>query len=239
MPGPVEGFAARIERLKADVSAQSRRVQGLIEAAFEALFAGDAARAKSVLGMDDEIDRVDVEIEQASVKLLGDATRDAAPLSPDLLRRVLTVVKVNNELERIADCGVSMAELAVGLSGRPMQAPETFRVMTNSVLGILRDTSAAYERRDPRLAKVVLQSEDAVEAFKSAILRDAEQCIASGSMSVDGAFLLHEIAGYCVRIADHCTNIAEQIIYSATGVIVRHTQGRWVEVGKVLANGPG
>ena len=49
-------------------------------------------------------------------------------------------------------------------------------------------------------------------------------------MSVDLAFLLHELASECVRMADHCTNIAEQVIYSVTGAIVRHTEGTWVEV---------
>ena len=108
--------------------------------------------------------------------------------------------------------------------------PETFRVMANSVVGIMRDTCTAYSRSDATLAKVVLQSEDCIEAFKVAILKDAESRIAQGSMHVDFAFTLHEIANECCSMADHCTNIAEQIIYSLTGAIVRHMEGRWVEV---------
>jgi phosphate uptake regulator len=77
---------------------------------------------------------------------------------------------------------------------------------------------------------VVLQSEDAVEAFKAAILQDAERQIAAGAMPVDFAFALHEIANECCRMADHCTNIAEQVIYSLSGAIVRHTDAGWVEV---------
>jgi phosphate transport system protein len=136
---------------------------------------------------------------------------------------VLTIVKINNEMERIADAAVAIAERAGTLRAMPGRIPETFRVMANSVVGILRDVNLAYDRSDAALAKVVLQSEDAVEAFKVAILRDAEQQIAAGAMPVDLAFSLHEIAHECCRIA-------EQVIYSVTGAIVRHMDGRWVEV---------
>src|SRR5690606_24141937 len=116
------------------------------------------------------------------------------------------------------------------LRDMPGEIPETFRVMTNSVVGIMRDANRAFERSDAALAKVVLQSEDAVEAFKAAILTDAERKIASGQMPVDFAFILHELAGECLQMADHCTNIAEQVIYQVTGAIVRHLEGGWVEV---------
>jgi phosphate transport system protein len=224
-----QGFGQRLEALQRDLAEQGRRVQALIEEAFEAVFTGDRNRAARAVAGDDEIDRVDVELEKASVQLLTDATHLGARLDPRQLRAVLTVVKINNEMERIADCAVSIAERAAAVRGRGW-APETFRVMANSVVGIVRDVNVAYARQDAGLAKVVLQSEDAVEAFKDAILRDAERQIASGAMTVDLAFALHELANECVRMADHCTNIAEQVIYSLTGAIVRHMEGKWVEV---------
>jgi phosphate transport system protein len=110
-------------------------------------------------------------------------------------------------------------------------------VLCNSVIGILRDVNRALERSDAGLARIVLHSEDAVEQFKSALLRDAEQQIADGTMTVDVAFSLHEIASQCERMADHCTNIAEQIIYAATGAIVRHTDAGWVDVPGQRAGG--
>jgi phosphate transport system protein len=99
-------------------------------------------------------------------------------------------------------------------------------------VGILRDVCTSYDRQDARLAKIVLQSQDAAAAFKRAIVRDAEVRIAAGQIGVDFAFLMHEVATSFERIADHCTNIAEQVIYAATGAIVRHEEGHWVEVGK-------
>lgn len=230
MPTTPEGFSHQIATLKAEITAQSRRVQALLETAFDAAFARDPSAAARVFALDEIIDRVDVEIEKRSVQLLTDATKDGAALAPEQLRMVLTIVKVNNELERIADAGVAVSELVKPIVEAKVTLPETFRVMTNSVVGILRDTSTALDRNDAHLAKVVLASEDAVEAFKRAILREAQGQVATGRMSVDAAFLIQEVATTCEIMSGHCTNIAEQALYVATGAIVRHTGGHWEEV---------
>ena len=110
--------------------------------------------------------------------------------------------------------------------------PETFRIMANSVIGVLRDVNASFARKDAPLAKIVLQSQHAIARFKVEVVRDAEKKIAAGTMSVDFAFRLHEVAALCELIADHCTNIAEQVIYASTGAIVRHTQACWIETSR-------
>jgi|SRR5579862_3635746 len=235
MPVAPQGFGIRVDRLKADLVRQGERVRILLEACFEAVFARDPARAARAMGLDDEIDRVDVEIEKGAVQLLTDATHENAELEPAQLRAVLTIVKINNEMERIADCGVAIAEQVADLRQMPGVIPETFQVMANSVVGIIRDVNRSFDKSDAALAKVVLQSEDCVEAFKAAILKDAERKIAANGgggsvMPVDFAFALHEIANECCKMADHSTNIAEQVIYSVTGAIVRHTDAGWVEV---------
>jgi phosphate uptake regulator len=208
--------------------------------------AADEARLErtstSTVGLPRESSRI--EIERAAVQLLTDATRETAQLDENQLRLVLTIVKVNNELERIADAGVDVAELVIPTKGDGSGAyphaneqalPSTFRVMANSVIGILRDAVGSLMSNDAAMAKVVLQSQHTVTAFKAAIVRDAETKISQGKMTVDYAFFLHEIANLCELVADHCTNIAEQVIYLNTGAIVRHTQTSWVEVGKTKA----
>lgn len=230
MPTSPEGFSQRIDGLRHELVAQAKRAQTLVEGAFNSFFARDPAGAAAVATQDDEIDRIDVELERAAVALLRDATGQGAHLDQVQLRQVLTIVKVNNELERIADVGVAIAEAVSRLPASMPPAPPTLRVMTNSVVGIVRDVGMAVDRTDARLARVVLQSEDAVAAFKSALLRNAEEQIASGKMAVDVAFIIHELATRCEDIADHSTNIAEQILYLATGTIMRHMQGHWVEI---------
>jgi phosphate transport system protein len=223
-------FIKRIEHLRSEIVAQGRRVQEMLEAAFEALFEGSTTRADWAIAQDDEVDLVDVRIEQHSVMLLTDATRQGAELDATQLRTVLTIVKVNNELERAADVAADIALLARGRNSTSPAFPDTFRVMANSVIGIVRDANGSMARQDPRLAQIVLQSQHAVSAFKDAVLRDAEEKLSQGKMRPDFAFLLHEVASNCELIADHCTNIAEQVIYLTTGSIVRHTQTQWVEL---------
>jgi phosphate transport system protein len=218
----------RLGALTSDLTEQGRRVLALMELAFDAVFARDAEKASQVDRLDDTIDQADVALERAAVLLLTDATKAGAAMDAASLRAVLTIVKVNNELERVADCGVEVAGLVRRHAGAAGVFPDTFRVMANSVLGILRDTNISVHRGDANLAKVVLQSEHAVAAFKTAILRDAEEKIARGVMQVDFAFHLHELANLCEAVADHCTNVAEQVIYQTTGAIVRHTDAQWI-----------
>lgn len=230
MPMSPQAFTARIAGLKADIADQGRRVQALLEQAFDAAFVGDVALAARVIAMDDVIDRVDVDIERAAVALLTDATKDGAALPADELRLVLTIVKVNNELERIADNGVAIAELLPEFQRVGLVLPERFRVITNSCVGILRDACGSLERDDAQLAKVVLASEDAVTQFKGAIVRDAQAEVSRGTLTVDAAFALFELTSICETLSEHCTNIAEQALYMLTGRIVRHLGGHWQEV---------
>lgn len=231
MPNTPQGFTDRLAHLRSQIGAQGRRVQALIETAFDATFARDAAGTAKVNQLDEDVDRIDVEIERACVQLLTEATAAGSALPPEQLRAVLTIVKVNNELERIADLGVRVAGHIKDLPPPSVPIPDTFRVLANSVVGILRDATSCLDRADPRLAKVVLASEDAVEVFKRGLLRDLQGQVAAGrKMAVDYAFTLQELASACEGMADHCTNIAEQVLYASTGAIVRHLEGGWREV---------
>lgn len=230
MPSSSEGFQQRAESLRADLVAQGRRVQSMLEASFLALFDRNPERATWAIREEDSVDAADVTIERACVALLTDATRQGAELGEQQLRAVLTIVKVNNELERVADVASEIAAMTTrGIAGATA-FPDTFRVMANSVIGILRDTNAAVHGNDTNLANIVLQSQHTVAAFKDAVLKAAEQQLANGAISTESAFLLHEIANQCELIADHCTNIAEQVIYLITGAIVRHMESSWVQV---------
>lgn len=226
-------MSSRVDDLKGEILAQARRVQSLVERALDTAFTLDAAAATDANAADDEVDRVDVEIERHAVALLTDACKAGATLTEQQVRTLLTVVKVNNELERIADVAVMIAKTVPGLRALALPAaplPPTFRVLTNSVIGILRDVSLALSRGDAPLAKVVLMSEHAVGEFRRALGRDLQQQVAGGRMPLPLAATLSDIAMHCLTMADHCTNIAEQIIYVTTGAIVRHTESQWAEV---------
>lgn len=230
MTEEVRKFGEVLGTIRQELVGQGWRVLSICEDSFEAFFAGDTAAATEVIKRDDEVDTVDVLIEQRSVDLLGEAARIASEVPVGEIREVLVIVKVNNELERIADLAVDIAERVETRIG--IDVPETFRVIANSVLGIVRDTCSALEKQDAELAKLILRSEDTVREFKGNLLREAENDIASGSMSVDCGFMLHEIANRCESMSDHATNVAEQILYALTGTIVRHSTEGWIEIPK-------
>lgn len=223
-------FQSELASIRAALTRQGHKVTEMAAEAFEAVYQRDTVVANEILGRDDEVDQVDVEIERRCVDVLMRAASQQCELAEGPVRSVLTCVKVNNELERIADAATVVAERVIRLGDRTTPFPKTLLVMTNSVIGIVRDSVKAFGQGDASLAKSVLTSEGTVLKFKALITRDAEERVADGRMSVEVAFELHAIAFQAVTMGDHCTNIAEQVIYEATGQIVRHTKGEWIEL---------
>jgi phosphate transport system protein len=218
------GFHELLSGVEHDMIGQGARVLDLCTQAVESYFDLDLEKANGIEVLDEDVDRVDVELEKRSVPLLGMGQTDEHEI-----RRVLTIVKVNNEYERIADCGVGIAERVLDERQRAIRVPDTFRVMANSVLGMLRDTNRAFARHDANLARQVLLFDDTVERFKKEILLHAQEQVAQGHLDVRFAFGLMSVTKSVERIADHCTNICEQVIYLESGKIVRHRPEGWSE----------
>ena len=215
-------FDRKLLQLKADLNTQGSRVSDQLLRAVEASFEGNEAEAKSVAVSDEVIDRVDVEIERACINLLRLGSTEEHSI-----RSVLTIVKVNNELERIADCGVIVADSAIGKDKIISSAPPTFRVMANSVVGMARDTTQALAETDTELAIRVLSFDDTVNRFRREIVLDVQNRTSQGKLDPLVAFKLLAVTRSLERIADHCTNICEQVIYLDTGKIVRHLPEGW------------
>ncbi len=215
-------FTRKLAQLKNDLVTQGDRVVDMTLRAVEAFFDRDTAKAETVVADDDVIDKVDIEIERASVPLLAMGESDE-----HAIRSVLTIVKINNELERIADCAVNIAEVVQDYGEVTEKLPQRFRVMANSVVGMLRDANRALDRLNTDLAEQVLAFDDTVDQFKREIILDAQEQVASGSYSAKFAFRLLSVAKTLERIADHCTNICEQVIYLERGLIVRHLPQGW------------
>ncbi len=218
----VTEFTKKLARLKSDLVTQGDRVTDMLLRAVECFFDLDQAKAQGVIEADSVIDKVDVEIERASIPLLA-----MGETNEHEIRSVLTVVKINNELERIADCAVNIAEEVVNYGEMPESIPQTFRVMANSVVGMLRDATRSLSNLDKRLAEQVLGFDDTVDQFKREIILDAQQKVASGEFTAKFAFKLLTVAKSLERIADHCTNVCEQVIYLESGLVVRHMPQGW------------
>jgi phosphate transport system protein len=218
------GFEQRLARLKDDLVTQGTRVRDMVRRAVECYFEHNDELADTVIEDDQTIDRVDVEIERASIPLLGMGMTDEHQI-----RTVLTIVKINNELERIADCAVDIALIVRNADDPGENPPKEFRVMANSVIAMVRDANTALAGLDIPLAQQVLGCDDAVEQFMQKIGLDVEEKVAAGTLSVRFVFRLSAVTKSLEQIADHCTNMCEQVIYLETGKIVRHRPEGWSE----------
>ncbi len=233
MPASRPEFDDRMARLKSELVAQARAVQSAIEQALDGAFDKDASKARRAIELENQIDREDIRIERAAVSVLHEATIQGVRLDESDVRMVLTIVKVNNELERIADCAATIAERLPAMTAIGASLPPKFRVMSNSVIGIMQTTATALAHMDLTAAQIVLASDDATEAFKQAILRDTMRELARNVHTVEYAMALTSIASNLGRMADHCTNIAEQVIYVVTGKVVRHEGDKWTKPEEV------
>ena len=217
-------FQTRLEDLRMEITGQGVRVLEQATKAVDCYFDHDRAKAEEVVDIEATVDAVDIEIEKRCIPLLGLGQRD-----PHSIRSVLTIVKVNNEFERIGDCAVTIAEATLDPRRKTSNLPDTYRVMANSVLGMIRDANRSLSKSDAVLARRVLDFDDTVDRFKVEILRDAQARVGDGSLAVDGAFRILAVTKSLERIADHCTNVCEQVIYLETGKIVRHESEGWTE----------
>lgn len=216
----MEEFQTSLTSVLDDLLMQGRRVTVLCLAAVESYFENDDEKAAQVIRDDATVDHIDVQIERACITLMSHR-----PESTHDQRSILTIVKINNELERIADGAVSIAE-AVG-QREDTETADRLRVMANSVVGMLRDTVKSLQARDVELAQRVLAFDDTVDAFKDELVSRAHQAMVDGTVSVSAAMQLLTVVRSAERMADHCTNICEQVIYLESGKIVRHLPTGW------------
>lgn len=212
-------FTEELNDLKDKVARMSVLVQAAVEQAVEASQRLDVQLAKSMMQGDSRIDEDEVKIEQAAIRLLA----LHQPTAVDL-RLITTIIKVNGDLERIADCAVNVAQRVImidEMDGR-YDLPADLRLMGNSVVTMLRDTVKAFNQQDESAARSVLRGDDVVDALYGQIVQDVLGELESDRSRAQAGLANMMIAKNLERIADHCTNIAEDVIYVCSGRIVRH-----------------
>lgn len=217
-------MTAHFVQLLDDLQRRSLRMASLVEdivqEACEAAFDADDKLARRVISRDNEVDTEEVEIEAETVRLMA----LYQPVGSDL-RLLCTILKVNNVLERIADCAVNIAERAEHLDrGSVDEHGETIRQIATLCRRMLRSAIQAYSTQDAAGGRQVLSEDDAVDALYGQLIRSV---VADASKQHDAmaTYLdILSIAKNLERIADHATNIAEDVVFLATGEIVRHRE---------------
>ena len=225
---PNTDLRPRLTALHQELIDEGAAVRQIVERAIDAVFSRNADLAKQVEAEDEAIDRSDVLIERHAVALLTDAIGTGGLTERDV-RMILTIVKVNNEFERIADLAAIIAGLVDSFVKMDGELPRQFRVLANSVIGIVQTTVSCFAEMNETLAQRVLRSDATTEAFREAVLRRNEEELAAGVRDPEFAFTTNRVAAALARMAEHCTNVAEQVIYVETGMIVRHAADGWTE----------
>jgi phosphate transport system protein len=190
--------------------------------AIRAVVSRDAVLAASVVEIDSTIDRTEVEVEEECLKLLA----LHQPVAGDL-RFIVAVLKINNDLERIGDLAQNIAKRALRLSQLPeVRSPFDYQGMAEQVKSMLRNALQALVTVDTALARGVLAADDDVDRINKEMYRVVQESIRKQPEYLENFIFFLSVSRNLERIADHATNIAEDVIYMVEGQIVRHGLGR-------------
>jgi len=215
-------MARHIERQVDQLKEKILRVGTLVEEAFSkaitALINRDTALAQRVMASDEEIDRMEVEVEEECLKILA----LYQPVAADL-RFVVAVLKINNDLERMGDLARNIAKRVAQLATGPtVDLPPEIRTMAMLSQDMVKQCLDAVVNADPTLARQVREEDDAVDEARQQIRRRILQGIKAHPEQLENLLRINSVSKHIERIADMATNVAEDVIYMVEGDIVRH-----------------
>ena len=207
-----------IELLERRVLAQASIVEEMIQMSSVALGEMRIELVDEVVVMEEQVDLQEVHIEEDCLKLLA----LHQPVAVDL-RRVTTMMKVNNDLERIADLAVNVSERAQAFaSSGGLVVPDSFDRMVQLTIMMVRSAIDAFVKQDVEIARRVCSQDEEVDSLNREVIVEMMDVMRSASELVEAALYLYSASRYIERIADHATNIAEDVIYLVDGEITRH-----------------
>ena len=215
-------FERDLENLQHRLLALSGMVEDLVVKANQALTGRHAQLAAQVVEADTEIDEQEVMIEDECLKMLA----LHQPVALDL-RRIATVMKVNNDLERIADLAVNVAQRSESLQACPeFVVPHKLEAMGHIATGMVRRALDALVAMDSAAAREVCAEDDKVDTLNREIIDELLHVMQAQSWAVPAALDCFSATRHLERIADHATNIAEDVVYLVEGEIARHGRAR-------------
>ena len=207
-----------IENLKKKLLTLSARVETAVRDATLSIENRDYDLAQRIIQNDPRIDSMEVGIEEDCLKILA----LHQPVAIDL-RFIVAVLKINNDLERMGDLAVNIVERALSLMNEPLIKPLIdIPAMATRVQSMIRKSLDAFVKRDSELARTVLVSDDAVDELCGSVYEELIGFMERDPKTVRQGINLMFVARNLERLADHATNIAEDVLFLVEGVDVRH-----------------
>ncbi len=213
-------FDEELVRLNGLVLQMGSLVEMAIKNSVQSIVERDNELARRVIDGDHQVNTLDIEIDEESIKLI--ALRQ--PKAGDL-RLITTAMKITADLERMGDLAVNIAQRAIELNKEPV-LKEYIDIprMREIAQGMTRDALDAFVKRDMKLAKDVIMRDDEIDDLKHKILSELLFLMTENSSIICRAMRVTFVAQYLERIADHATNMAEMVLYLIEGKIIRHTE---------------
>jgi phosphate transport system protein len=207
-----------IENLKKLILALSARVEDNVYKAVQSLTERNSALAESIVKNDPSIDQTEVAIEEECLKVLA----LHQPVAIDL-RFIVAILKINSDLERMGDLAVNIAERAMFLATREKpEVPLDLPLMAEKTKAMMKKSLDSLMKQDAKLAYEVLEADDEIDAMNREMYGAIQDAIRRKPEHLESLIHLLSCSRHLERIADHATNIAEDVIYMVDGVIVRH-----------------
>ena len=216
-------FERDLDQLQRDILSLAASVEDAISSATRALRISDTALAQKVIDGDEAIDSQQNRVDEECLKILA----LHHPVAIDL-RRVATVLMINTDLERMADLAVDIAERAVALAKLPpVPVPDRLEQMADVTTSMVRQSLDAFVNLDSNLARRVCRQDDIVDRFNEEIIQELIKLMRDSPAQIEQGLSLFSATRHLERIADHATNIAEDVVYMVEGEIIRHVPGAY------------
>ena len=204
---------------------QARTVEGSVNRALEALLSRDERLASEVFLSEPRINELEIVIDEHAVRLLRQPS-----LSDADVRLIVATLKINNDLERMGDLAVNVAERAISLSNMgDVETPAELEPMTAAVRAMITKCLGALIYQNVDLACQVLESDDVVDQYRDRVFEALLSGIAENSSAAAPSLQFVLASRHLERIADHATNIAEDVLFWVRGLEVRHGRARQLE----------
>lgn len=211
-------FANEMERLHRDIVSMCSAVEELINESVRGLQNRSSTMADELAIRDREINELDVRIEEECLKILA----LYHPVANDL-RRVAAVLKIIGELERVGDLAVNIAERSSDIAKHPQfPLPDRLSEMATESLSMLHGSIDSYIELDAQKARDVCLRDDGVDALNVELIQELKRDMSRDPSFVDPGMHMFSCVRHIERVADHATNIAEDVVYLIEGEIIRH-----------------
>jgi phosphate transport system protein len=214
----VRHFVEELEQLKTKLLEMSSLVESAIQRSISAVIHKDRGAADEVFRNEARVNAIEIEVDEFAVTLLA----LQQPMAADL-RLIVAALKINTDLERMGDLAVNIAQRARSLMEEPVIKPMIdMPHIAGLVQSMVRKALDAFVTRDPELARSVLASDDAVDNMRTACYHELVSFMEKDPQNIKPALDLLAVTRNLERIADHSTNIAEDVLFLVKGVDVRH-----------------